>query len=158
DGLAIRPTPGGQRPRMMIASAAPAGYDNSQSAGFRPPADLRSLPAMRRLAALLLLPLCASVTSAEDWPGWRGPRGDGTSTETGVPIKWTRTDNVAWKTEIPGIGHSSPVVWGDSVFVTSCLETGDKKGKRVLIRLDRRDGKVLWERTVVDAPLEHKHG
>jgi outer membrane protein assembly factor BamB len=95
-----------------------------------------------------------SVARAEDWPGWRGPRGDGTSRETGLPQTWSATRNIAWKTAIPGIGHSSPIVWGDHVFVTSCLE---EEGKRMLVAVDRKGGKILWQRLVVQAPLEHKH-
>jgi outer membrane protein assembly factor BamB len=102
------------------------------------------------LAVLVL----AAAARAEEWPGWRGPRGDGTSEEKDVPLHWGRTDNVAWKTPIPGKGHSSPVVWGDRVFLTTCLE---KQQQRVLLCLDRRDGKVLWQRVVLTAPLEKKH-
>src|SRR5438093_4258584 len=91
---------------------------------------------------------------ADNWPQWRGPRGDGTSEETGIPIRWSETENVLWKAPIPGKGHSSPVVWGDRVFVTTCLE---KEQKRLLLCLDRRDGKILWQRTVLTAPLEPKH-
>src|SRR6059058_2108826 len=106
----------------------------------------------------LLLPLAVflltTVAPAEEWPGWRGPRGDGTSEETGLPLHWSKTDNIAWKTPIPGVGHSSPIVWGDRVFVTSCVEP---EGKRLLLSLDRRTGKVLWERVVLTAKLERKH-
>jgi outer membrane protein assembly factor BamB len=103
--------------------------------------------------ALFVLALAASV-QAEEWPGWRGPRGDGTSTETGLPIHWSRTENVRWKTNIPGKGHSSPIVWGDRVFVTTCVES---EGKRLLLCLDRNTGTVLWERLVLTATLEKKH-
>ncbi len=109
---------------------------------------------MRRRLPWLVLVLLTPVASAEEWPGWRGPRLDGTSTETDVPIRWSPTENVAWKTPIPGVGHSSPVVWGDRVFVTTCLL---KEQQRVLLCLDRRDGKVLWQRVVVTSPLEPKH-
>jgi outer membrane protein assembly factor BamB len=113
---------------------------------------------MKRVAALTILPfLTATLTYAEEWPGWRGPRGDGTSTEKGVPLKFSGIDkgeNLRWKTEIPGKGHSSPIVWGDRVFVTSCNETDQK---RMLYCLDRTDGKVLWERVVLTAKLEGKH-
>src|SRR5262245_17024235 len=98
--------------------------------------------------------VAAAPASAEDWPGWRGPRGDGTSLETDVPIKWSKTDNIVWKTPIPGIGHSSPVVHGERVFVTSCIL--DRK-ERVLFCLDRTSGKILWQDVVVTAPLEKKH-
>ncbi|MBY0522225.1 MAG: PQQ-binding-like beta-propeller repeat protein [Gemmataceae bacterium] len=89
----------------------------------------------------LLLPI---IAAAEEWPGWRGPRGDGTSAENGIPTKWSASENVAWKTAIPGKGHSSPSIWGDRVFVTTADE---KAGKHTLLCLDRKDGKVLWERT-----------
>jgi outer membrane protein assembly factor BamB len=102
---------------------------------------------------LVVLGLTAAAP-AEEWPGWRGPRGDGTSEERDVPVHWGRTDNVAWKTAIPGKGHSSPVVWGDRIFLTTCLEA---EKQRVLLCLDRRDGKVLWQRVVLTAPLEKKH-
>lgn len=100
--------------------------------------------------------LLASSVSAENWPGWRGPRGDGTSLEKNIPISWNGADgkNVAWKVEIPGEGHASPTVWGNRIFVVSCLP--DSK-ERVLISLDRRTGKQLWQKTVVESPLESKH-
>jgi hypothetical protein len=91
---------------------------------------------------------------AEDWPGWRGPRGDGTSAETGIPRRWNKTENIRWKSAIPGVGHSSPVVWGDRILLTTCLE---KDGQRLLLCLHREDGRLLWERVVLTARLEHKH-
>src|SRR5438128_5339952 len=103
----------------------------------------------------LVLPCLVASAAAEDWPGWRGPRGDGTSRETDVPLRWSKSENVRWKTAIPGVGHSSPIVWGDRVFLTTCLE---KERKRLLLCLDRRDGKILWQRVVVTADLEEKHG
>jgi outer membrane protein assembly factor BamB len=120
-------------------------------------------------ALLVTLSPCHLVTlSAEEWSGWRGPRGDGTSREVGVPLKWGPKENVRWKVAIPGVGHSSPVIWGDRIFVTTCIEDEaprgkklDKKapryGKRVLLCLDRRDGSVLWQRTVLSSVLERKH-
>src|SRR5262249_32620007 len=72
----------------------------------------------------LLVGALPDIASAENWPCWRGPRGDGTSLETGIPTKWDGTtgDNIVWKTAIPGRGHASPIVWGDRIFVVSCLE------------------------------------
>jgi outer membrane protein assembly factor BamB len=102
---------------------------------------------------LVVLVLAADVR-AEEWPGWRGPRGDGTSAEKDIPLHWSSSDNVAWKTPIPGRGHSSPAIWGDRVFLTTCLEP---EQERVLLCLDRRDGKLLWQRVVLTAPLEKKH-
>src|SRR5207248_6366766 len=67
-------------------------------------------------------------------------------------------ENVTWKVPIPGIGHSSPVIWGDRVFPTTSVEGANREGKRELLCLDRRTGKILWERVVLTAPLERKHG
>lgn len=93
---------------------------------------------------------------AENWPGWRGPRGDGTSTESAVPTHWNGTsgENIAWKVEIPGIGHASPIVWQDRLFLVTCLPNSQE---RVLLCLDRTSGKTLWQQTVVKSPLETKH-
>ena len=60
-------------------------------------------------------------TKPENWPAWRGPRGDGTSLESNVPTRWSATENVAWKTAVPGAGHSSPIVWGERVFLTTAV-------------------------------------
>lgn len=108
-----------------------------------------------RLSCLALLVFLSPLSAnAEEWPAWRGPRGDGTSRETSVPVRWSPTENIAWKAAIPGIGHSSPVVWGNRVFVTTCLL---KEKQRVLICLDRKTGKQLWQRVVLTSPLEAKH-
>ncbi len=109
----------------------------------------------RLLVVLVLVALTQSPLTAEEWPAWRGPRGDGTSSETGIPRKWSRTENVAWKVEIPGSGYSSAVVHGDRIFLTTCIE---EKGERLLLCLDRTSGKELWRRTVLVARLEEKHG
>ena len=105
-----------------------------------------------RFASIALV--FASAASAEDWPGWRGPRGDGTSLEKNIPIRWSSTENIYWKSPIPGTGHSSPVIHGEHVFVTSCLE---KEEKRMLFCLDRPTGKMLWSREVLSSKLERKH-
>src|SRR5262245_18794225 len=109
---------------------------------------------LRRMVLLgpAFLVLTGAATAGE-WPGWRGPRGDGISEVTGVPLRWSNTENVVWKTPIPGKGHSSPAVWGDRVCVTTCLE---KEQQRVLLCLDRRDGKILWQKVVLTAKLEPK--
>src|SRR5437016_1985926 len=104
--------------------------------------------------ACLGFALLPKTAIAGDWPGWRGPHGDGTADETAAPIRWSKTDNVRWKAPIPGKGHSSPIVCDDRVFVTTCLE---KDQDRRLLCLDRRNGKLLWERTVLTSPLERKH-
>ena len=111
---------------------------------------------MRRntpVAFALAVSLTASVRS-EDWPCWRGPRGDGNSIEKNLPTRWSRTENIQWKVPIPGKGHSSPIVSGDRIFVTTCIED---KTQRVLLCLDRNTGETLWERVVLTAPLERRH-
>jgi len=110
----------------------------------------------RILLTLLLVALGGLPNAAaENWPCWRGPRLDGTSHEKDVPLYWSPTSNIVWKTELPGSGHASPIVWEDRVFVVSALpETRD----RLLLCLDRRTGKQLWRQTVLNAPLERKHG
>lgn len=104
----------------------------------------------------LWLFLVVAPVFAENWPGWRGPRGDGTSLETDAPTTWNvpEKQNIAWKTPLAYTGHSSPVIWNDRVFVTGADESGER---RMLVALNRRDGKILWEREVEKSPLEKKH-
>jgi outer membrane protein assembly factor BamB len=77
---------------------------------------------------------------ADNWPQWRGPNGDGISQETHVPTRWSATENVAWKLPLPGMGGSTPIVWGDRIFLTS--EDGNDL---VLLCIDTT-GKELWKR------------
>jgi len=112
--------------------------------------------------SVAVLGLIALSAHAQNWPGWRGPTADGVTPEKNFPIKWSASDNIAWKTPIPGRGHSSPIVWGDRVFVTSCVEGDDPKDKttprdRILVCVDRKTGKVLWQKTVLTAKLEGVH-
>lgn len=113
---------------------------------------------MPRLADFVFLIIIFLVTPviAENWPGWRGPRGDGTSVEKDVRTTWDVPENrqVAWKTPLAYTGHSSPVVWNDHVFITGADEPGER---RMLMALDRYNGKILWERAVEKSPLEKKH-
>jgi outer membrane protein assembly factor BamB len=95
---------------------------------------------MKRLIFSALLPLLSA--QAANWPMWRGPNGDGTTTESGLPEKWSQTENVAWKVELPDRGNSTPVVWEDKVLITQAIE---KIGKRLLLCFDRKTGKQLWE-------------
>ena len=109
---------------------------------------------MKRVIAVVGIGLLGLNLQAENWPQFRGPRGDGTSAEKGVPTRWSSTENIAWKGAIPGEGHSSPVVWGESVLVTSAnRETGD----RTLVRVDAKTGKILWEKKLFTAPRESMH-
>jgi len=114
----------------------------------------------RLLFSLFVCAHGATLLAADsDWPMWRGPKGDGTTGEEGFPTRWSATENVVWKTPIPGKGHSSPIVWGGQVFVTSAIEEGDpnQAKDRLLLCLDRKDGRVLWQKTVVTAKPEPIH-
>ena len=91
---------------------------------------------------------------AENWPQWRGPNGDGISSEKNVPVEWTSSKNVQWKASLPGEGHSSAIVWNESVFVTTALK--DSK-ERLLLRLDALSGKILWQQVVLTAEVESMH-
>ncbi|MCP4191547.1 MAG: PQQ-binding-like beta-propeller repeat protein [Planctomycetaceae bacterium] len=108
------------------------------------------------LVASVLVVIHGFSAQAENWPGWRGPRGDGSSQELQAPIAWDGTtgDGIAWKTDIPGEGHSSPVIWNDCIFLTSCLPDSQD---RVLLCLDRATGKTRWQQTVFTGPLESIH-
>lgn len=95
----------------------------------------------RSLLACSFLVAFSSPLSAENWPNWRGPHFNGSSQETGYPAVFSRTDGVAWKTRLPGEGASTPVVWGDSVFLTSVDEKVDGI---VGICIDAKTGEIRW--------------
>jgi outer membrane protein assembly factor BamB len=102
--------------------------------------------------ALVLVTLFAGPLCAEDWPGFRGPSGDGVSGASKAPLQWGPKDNLAWKVELPGPGSSSPIVVGQRVLVT-CF-TGKKAEEivRHVLCFDRADGKQLWKNSY-PAPL-----
>ena len=134
-----------------------------------------------RVFCLLLLPLL--TLSAENWPQWRGAGSNGISSEIGIPAEWSPVKNIAWKTPIPGRGRSSPIVWGDRIFLTTDIEAGpaagnkppvhvlngtpfrhpdsigaDVRHKLELICLDRKTGKVVWQRTAFEgAVFDERH-
>jgi outer membrane protein assembly factor BamB len=109
---------------------------------------------MSPLIACLLAGLTASPLHAEDWPAWRGPRGDGNSVETVVPLRWSATENIAWKTAVPGTGRSSPIIVGRHVFLTTG-EASDES-RRVLC-FDRDDGALLWNTPVHQGAAGMQH-
>lgn len=126
----------------------------------------------------------SSAPGAPDWPYWRGPAADGMAVGD-APVTWSDTENVRWKTDIPGLGHSSPVVWGDFIFLTTAITTGTPApaaaasapdpaaqggrgrgpgggGPQVehnfdVLALDRKTGKILWQRTTTTA-VPHEGG
>src|SRR5262245_57270062 len=113
------------------------------------------------LHTLALLSFLASTSGPDDWTGWRGPRGDGTATGS-PPIEWSEKENVRWRADLPGVGLSSPIVWGDRVFVTTAVPTGKKQAGVVderfrepfeleeqelcVLAFDRASGKELWKK------------
>jgi outer membrane protein assembly factor BamB len=103
----------------------------------------------------LLLLATAAVLQAENWPQFRGPTRQGLSTETGLPLKWSPVENIAWKTPIPGEAWSSPIVWGERVFVTTATENG---ASCHVLCLNRTDGKILWDKEAFKQVPGHKGG
>jgi len=118
------------------------------------------------------------------WPGWRGANGQGVASGVKIPLEWSETKNVVWKTELPGRGHSSPIVWGDHIFVTTAIEGDvvpgvvpmkhvqpdgsefrhpdavgdDRKHAFKVLALDAGSGRVLWERTAWEGvPSDSRH-
>lgn len=115
--------------------------------------------------------------SPANWPQFRGPLGTGVAPDADPPIEWSETKNVQWKTPLPGLGHSSPIVWGDRIFLTTAIPFGEKlaepkrsgrpgahnnlavsqKHRFVVLTIDRITGKILWEQHVAEA-LPHEGG
>ena len=97
-------------------------------------------------ALMSVLSLNAHLAHAGDWPQWRGPLGTGVSNEQDVPLAWSATKNVKWKVPLPAEGNGSPIVVGGKVFIT--CPTDNKGQQRLLLCLDRGDGKELWRKTI----------
>jgi outer membrane protein assembly factor BamB len=118
----------------------------------------------------------AQVDSGNDWPAWRGPLATGEAPNADPPVTWSEDKNIRWKVEIPGKGLASPVVWGDSVFVLTAVQTdrepadtgsdessvvpermkkmlvSSKKVQQfVVMAISRKDGSVQWSTTVREA-------
>src|SRR5687768_5237972 len=103
---------------------------------------------------LLLLALLA----AEDWSEFRGPTGQGLSSAKNVPTKWSATDNVAWKTDLPGLGWSSPVLVAGRIYLTTAVAGADRKLSLRALCLDAASGKILWDEEVFNAKPGAMHG
>jgi len=125
-----------------------------------------------------LLAACAAAASAGDWPQFRGPSASGIGDGTKPPVRWdaTKQTNIVWSAEIPGLSVSSPVVWGDRVFVATAISSDPKQTLRTglfgdtdsvndssphqwkLLALDKKTGKILWEQTARQgAPKTKRH-
>jgi outer membrane protein assembly factor BamB len=101
------------------------------------------LPAMRLSAQEPAVEMIADAgEAARYWARWRGPSGQGLVSGTGYPDKWSATENVRWKSPVPGSGNSSPIVWRDRVFVTTAYDEGQRMS---VLAYQRADGKLLWE-------------
>jgi len=102
--------------------------------------------ASRVCAAVVVLTLLAPICGlCENWPRFRGPNGQGISAEKNLPLTWDATKNIIWKTEIPGLSWSSPIVWEGRVFVTTALEDGVSCH---VLSLDAVTGRILWDKEV----------
>ena len=138
-----------------------------------------SVRSLTGIAAVCALSLATVSAAGENWPQWRGPGGQGISSETSLPTEWSATKNVLWKTELPGTGMSSPIVWGDRIYLTSMIEgeaipgqravkhrygkdedwvhpdsvAADKKHTLKVIALDAKSGKVLWDKVAYEGPV-----
>lgn len=112
--------------------------------------------AFSRKAFLVLLvsaPLVASLLAETNWSRWRGPNENGHSLDTKLPVKWSDKD-VVWKVDLPGSGQSSPVIWGDQIFLTAALEGGKE---RVVFCLSRKSGKLIWQHSAWKGEPEPVH-
>jgi outer membrane protein assembly factor BamB len=127
--------------------------------------------------------LGSAALSAANWPQWRGPGGQGISRETQLPASWSPQQNIAWKAEVPGRGHSAPVVWNDRIFLTTAIEGevvpgakavehidsgkpflhpdsvgADKKHTYKVLAYDGKTGKLLWEQSAWEGvPFDNRH-
>src|SRR5262245_49589560 len=127
------------------------------------------------LATLVTAAGISAALAAADadryWPQWRGPYGTGVSKAAKPPTQWSETKNIRWKKEIPGRGSSTPVIWGDFVFISTAIPVGVSDAdahaargtspgphKYVVMALNRKDGQVVWERVAKEeAPHEASH-
>ncbi|MBX3438382.1 MAG: PQQ-binding-like beta-propeller repeat protein, partial [Planctomycetaceae bacterium] len=95
--------------------------------------------------------LCGSTSVAENWPQWRGPTGNGLSNEKGIATEWSRDNNVAWRTPLPGPAGATPIVWEDRIFVTSSV--GNEEGADLVLLCLSTDGAKIWQVKVGDGNL-----
>jgi outer membrane protein assembly factor BamB len=108
--------------------------------------------------------IAVSAAQSADWSRFRGPNGSAVSEARGVPTEWSSSKNLAWKTELPGPGSSSPIIIGDRVFVTCYSGYGTSRGtagdinqlRRHLVCVSLSDGKILWDKSVASKPTEDR--
>ena len=132
--------------------------------------------------SLYWVAVCCSCAKAEDpqtgnWPQWRGPLGSGVAIDADPPTEWSETKNVQWKVPVPGLGHSTPIIWGDRIYLTTAVPFGtplptpqpdtapgahdnlliDRHHHFAVIALSRETGEEIWQSTVAEA-LPHEGG
>ena len=108
-------------------------------------------PRLLPIAALLVFLASGSQIGAEEWPRFRGPGGAGISNAATVPVKWTEK-NYNWKVKLPGLGHSSPVLWNNRIFL-SCAEA--KTAKRMILCMNATDGGIVWQQDYPSRVYRH---
>lgn len=145
------------RTRLPLIALLIGAAWSARAAGPADPDD--SVAATRGLSAAAF-PTSGGLATAENWPRFRGPAGMGVSDAVNLPLRWSESENLRWKAELPGGGSSSPIVFGDHIYLTTWsgyLVPGEATGdiddlQRHLVCLHRADGRLLWKRTV-DAAL-----
>ena len=113
-----------------------------------PLAGRQGTPVPADLAVSVIVP---GGEAMKYWPFWRGPSGQGLVEGKGYPSTWSETENILWRVQVPGRGHSSPIVWADRIFLTTAAADGSS---RSVLCFRRADGKLLWDRVVPEAPAE----
>lgn len=110
---------------------------------------------LRLTIAVSTLLIVASLTNAAaNWPNWRGPNGDGSSPATDLPVHWSATENIRWRVDLPDRGNSTPIAWGDRVFVTQAV---GKEHLRSTMAFDLATGRKLWQTGVIHDREETTH-
>lgn len=106
------------------------------------------------LLAVCTLLLLAGPLHAANWPAWRGPTANGVTSERNLPTRWSTNENVRWRVPLPEPGNSTPIVWGNRIFLTQSIA---KENRRTLMCFDRRNGKLLWQSGVEVKDQERTH-
>jgi outer membrane protein assembly factor BamB len=133
------------------------------------------------ISAIALITSTTNASGGANWPQWRGPDGQGVSDEKNLPAEWTPTKNIKWKTAIDGRGHSSPIVWGKKIFLTTATDGETIPGRKAgvthklsdgsdfvhpdavgadlkhtfkVVCIDGTNGKILWERVAYEGPVQ----
>lgn len=111
------------------------------------------LDCMLLMIVLLFAPAISSSAGDENWERWRGPMQNGHSLDQVAPLTWSDSQ-IRWQTELPGGGQSSPIVWGDRIFLTTEQDNG---ARRLVLAVSRDSGEILWQRQVWEGRPESSH-